>query len=183
MSTESRPQLTQEISSLDKVIELVPGTKAAESATNAGPDIDWDPVFSKHLARMKALAKLNLPRETSVPEGFPTVVDAPWVWDGADLKESDYILQLSEADIKEINNALAFFKGQSFFITPLVLKFMLTSAQQAKVPRLTTLHLELSLFQASRLVFVLSLVAFTMAVASLSFVVLIPSNILQRTMF
>jgi hypothetical protein len=113
MSTKLHPQLTQKLSSLDKVIELGPGSKTVVPVVNTAPNVDWDPVISKHLARTEALVKLNLPRETSVPDGFPTAIDAPWAWSGAALKESDYVLQLSEVDIKEINSALTLFKSQS----------------------------------------------------------------------
>jgi hypothetical protein len=111
MSTEARP--LQQVTSLDQVIELVNGTHTAP-IVRTGADVDWDPVLSKHTQRMKELAKLNLPRETAIPEGFPTHLNVPWAWEGSELKECDYILQLSDVDVKEIDAALANFKC-SFF--------------------------------------------------------------------
>jgi hypothetical protein len=112
MSTESRPLTTHELFTLDKVIELVSSPKTAIPTFIGAPDVDWDPVLEKHLARMKRLVELNLPRETSVPGDFPSTIDAPWVWSGEDFKGEEYVLHLSKADIKEIDASLVFFKGR-----------------------------------------------------------------------
>jgi hypothetical protein len=76
-----------------------------------GPNIEWNPSFSMYRERVRTLADLNIPRPMSVPEGFPNVVCAPWVWDGSDFKNEEYVLILSETDIVEIEQALAIYKG------------------------------------------------------------------------
>ncbi len=85
-----------------------------KSSIATGPNIKWNPSYDTFRARVEMLARLNLPRPENVPEGFPEVVDAPWVWDGSDMTdEPRYVVLLSEADILEVESALDYFKGNS----------------------------------------------------------------------
>jgi hypothetical protein len=79
-----------------------------------GPDIQWNPSFEKYSERVRMLGKLKIPRPTSVPEGYPEVIKAPWVWEGSDFQNEDYVLQLDTKDVDEVNTALAHFKGRTF---------------------------------------------------------------------
>ncbi|KAF2492837.1 Clavaminate synthase-like protein [Lophium mytilinum] len=76
-----------------------------------GPDIEWDPSVSTYEKRVATLAKQGLPRANEVPAGFPAKVDAPWVWSGADLDESKYIVKLDGTEIAEVEKALEHFKN------------------------------------------------------------------------
>jgi len=79
-----------------------------------GPDIQWYPSYETYLARVAALAKLNLPRPDTVPAGFPTAVRHARAWSGVDYSdESKYALRLTIEEITEVERALAFCKGCS----------------------------------------------------------------------
>jgi hypothetical protein len=78
---------------------------------NRGPDIDWNPSFSKYQARVRVLSKIPTPRPTCVPESFPKAVSAPWVWEGNNISEPNYMVILGAVDIDEAEEALAYFKG------------------------------------------------------------------------
>ncbi|KAF2669054.1 Clavaminate synthase-like protein [Microthyrium microscopicum] len=75
-----------------------------------GPDIQWMPSHETYVARAKALAKLAIHRPTRVPAGFPDVVIEPWAWTGNDTREEDYVLRLSDAEVTEVDAALAHYK-------------------------------------------------------------------------
>lgn len=90
--------------SIETVIETIPG-----------PDIQWNPSFETFQARVEALSKLDVPRPQNVPEAFPAVVAGPHVWTGAEFEdESKYAMQLSEAEVFEIERALSFFKSSLY---------------------------------------------------------------------
>lgn len=47
-----------------------------------------------------------------IPAGFPTAIHEKMAWVGADFaRETQYIQQLSEGDLAELENALAHFNG------------------------------------------------------------------------
>ncbi|KAK0714703.1 hypothetical protein B0H67DRAFT_489444 [Lasiosphaeris hirsuta] len=75
------------------------------------PNIDWFPSYKVYKDRVDRLAALNPNRPTTVPEGWPTHIDAERAWSGSDFKsENDYVVQLSPEDIAEIDAGLAHFK-------------------------------------------------------------------------
>jgi hypothetical protein len=78
------------------------------------PKIEWNPSYSTYQSRVEMLSKLQFSRLQSVPPGFPKLVEAPWVWDGSDYRnEQDYVFQLEEKDIEEIETAVKHFKSRS----------------------------------------------------------------------
>ncbi|KAI0047031.1 Clavaminate synthase-like protein [Auriscalpium vulgare] len=53
----------------------------------------------------------SLPRQP-LPDGFPVKVEGPMVWEASDwTDERQWLFELAEADLQEINEALAYFKG------------------------------------------------------------------------
>jgi len=78
-----------------------------------GPEIQWDPSYATYQSRVEMLSQLQFPRPQAVPTGFPKVVDAPWVWEGSTFRnDQDYILQLNEKDLQEIDEAVNYFKSK-----------------------------------------------------------------------
>lgn len=75
----------------------------------AGPVTD-----SKLLASHQDFKLPDPPAEmSSLPNGFPSVLDSPLAWTGQQLAcQSDYIHHLSEDEIQEIEAALQHFKGE-----------------------------------------------------------------------
>jgi hypothetical protein len=78
-----------------------------------GPDIQWHPSYETYLNRVSALASCCLKRPLTLPDGYPSQIETPWVWSGPDLDEQSYILHLKKEDIREIEQALSFFKGNN----------------------------------------------------------------------
>ncbi|KZF19187.1 Clavaminate synthase-like protein [Xylona heveae TC161] len=77
----------------------------------AQPDIQYKPDFEKfkQCGRLRQ-ANENLP--TTLPGGFPAKLSSPLVWHGKDIeKQTDWIYQLSDAQLDEIDAALKSFKG------------------------------------------------------------------------
>ena len=74
------------------------------------PDISYAPDFEKYQARTKQrLASGNL--NSGLPEGFPRKLDSDLVWEGKDLEGAfQWVYELSEAEIQEIEDALKHFK-------------------------------------------------------------------------
>ncbi|KAF9013811.1 Clavaminate synthase-like protein [Hymenopellis radicata] len=77
------------------------------------PDIGYHPDEAKWRARTaQRLAQDPKLRSVPLPEGFPAKVEGPIVWEGKDwTDESQFVYRLSTAELKEINEALAHFKG------------------------------------------------------------------------
>ena len=80
------------------------------------PDIEWLPSYDTYQARVERLAALDLTRPSHVPKGWPTRIDAPRNWTGSeftgDAVSKEYIVQLMEKDITEIEEALSYLKGR-----------------------------------------------------------------------
>lgn len=75
------------------------------------PDIEYHPDFAKYQARTQR-RKETESLQTTLPEGFPRALDSPLVWDGKDVEQrTDWIYQLSEVQLDEIDSALKSFKG------------------------------------------------------------------------
>jgi hypothetical protein len=76
------------------------------------PDIQWVPSFQTYTERVERLNHMCLERSTTVPNGWPTKLDAPRVWSGSDFKDQEkYITKLDKDDILEIESALKYYKG------------------------------------------------------------------------
>lgn len=75
------------------------------------PEIQYHPNLEQYQARTR-LRKETGSLQTSLPAGFPQKLVSPLVWEGKDVeKRSDWIYQLSDAQLDEIDVALKSFKG------------------------------------------------------------------------
>ncbi|KAK6354876.1 hypothetical protein TWF696_004007 [Orbilia brochopaga] len=83
------------------------------AAPGQQPDIEYHPDRDKFQARM-TLRLQNEPGllDTPLPAGFPVKVEGPIVWEGKDwTEEKQWVYELNEAELKEIEEALNHFKG------------------------------------------------------------------------
>ena len=75
------------------------------------PDISYAPDPEKYALRTKRRVENEKLHLIGLPVGFPQKLNSTFVWDGKDFaKESDYIYELSEKDVVEIESALEHFK-------------------------------------------------------------------------
>lgn len=74
------------------------------------PDIAYTPNFDSYQARVKRRQETEK-LDKSLPQGFPQKLVSDLVWDGRDLADKyDWNYVLTEADLKEIDDALKHFK-------------------------------------------------------------------------
>ncbi|CAF9903720.1 MAG: hypothetical protein GOMPHAMPRED_000513 [Gomphillus americanus] len=74
------------------------------------PDISYTPDLEKYLARVKRREKESLDR--TLPAGFPERLTSDLVWKGDSVAQQyDWAYELSDADIRELDNALHYFKS------------------------------------------------------------------------
>ena len=103
------------LSSLPATLEKYnPAYTSLGSHTEAqpGPDIAWNPSLETYLLRVRRLAKLGESLPTSVPAGFPASINSARVWSGSDFHdEKKYIVEFAPEDVREIEDALAYFKS------------------------------------------------------------------------
>ncbi|KAI5796410.1 hypothetical protein EDC01DRAFT_776325, partial [Geopyxis carbonaria] len=76
------------------------------------PDIHYQPSFSNYAARTaRRPATEDLP--TTLPEGFPTELNSPLAWKGADFtgeRKDEWVYSFSDAELDEIDSALQHFQ-------------------------------------------------------------------------
>ena len=79
------------------------------------PDIEYHPDYEKYLQRRaRRLAENPKLRDVPLPSGFPKRVEGPIVWEGKDwTSEGQWVYRLSELEMKEIDDALAYFRSKS----------------------------------------------------------------------
>ncbi|KAF8424962.1 hypothetical protein EV426DRAFT_75425 [Tirmania nivea] len=77
------------------------------------PDIAYHPDEGKYHARTaRRLAEDPSLPAVPLPAGFPARVDGPIVWEGSDwADEGQWVYQLSDAELKEVDAALEYFRG------------------------------------------------------------------------
>lgn len=76
------------------------------------PDIGYAPNRESYLARVKRRQETETLDKT-LPPGFPEKLVSELVWDGRELAKSyDWDYHLTEADLKELDDALKSFKGR-----------------------------------------------------------------------
>lgn len=90
---------------------------AAVQITRPGPvgqpDIDYAPSLDKYLARVKRRTE-NENLNSSLPDGFPSRLNSPLVWDGADITSKyNWTYELGGEELEEIEAALKHFQCQS----------------------------------------------------------------------
>ncbi|KAM0333519.1 hypothetical protein ACHAQA_002182 [Verticillium albo-atrum] len=74
------------------------------------PDISYHPDRAKYQARATRRAKLDLPK--TLPDGFPTQLQGPLVWEGEGLADRyQWTYVLSPAQLQEVDEALRHFKA------------------------------------------------------------------------
>lgn len=88
--------------------EFVPNENLITGATSA--DIGWIPDFAKFRERTAARSRTDR-FDDILPEGWPRSLDHPLVWSGDDLKEEQYVYELSPSQKLEIYSALSRLKG------------------------------------------------------------------------
>ena len=83
------------------------------ATTAKQPDIEYHPNLETYLQRKsrRIAENPNLPN-TPLPPGFPEWVDGPVVWEGNDwVGEDQWVYRLSETELKEISDALYYFRS------------------------------------------------------------------------
>lgn len=77
------------------------------------PDIDWQPNYSKYCERVQRnKLKRRCITNGELPFGFPREIhSSPLVWSGSELREDEYIFNLTQIEIREAETALKAFKG------------------------------------------------------------------------
>ena len=75
------------------------------------PDIEYHPNEEKWKARTaRRLAQDPSLPKSALPEGFPTRLESPLVWEGKDWKdESEWVYNLTQDHLKEIDDAVHHF--------------------------------------------------------------------------
>jgi hypothetical protein len=82
------------------------------SAVVPGPDIQWHPSYETYLRRVEALKQFSQDGSSeALPKGYTRFVNRPWAWKGSEIRKEDYLVQLTGADVNEVEYALGFFKG------------------------------------------------------------------------
>jgi hypothetical protein len=78
------------------------------------PDISYAPDRERWTTRTtQRLAEDPTLLSIPLPEGFPRKLDSPLVWEGKDWKdESQWVYNLSPAELKEIDEAVRHFHGR-----------------------------------------------------------------------
>jgi hypothetical protein len=112
LDSEHRKRTSEYIAHLQREIVRARNIDSiVESAVEPGPDIQWMPNYETYKARVAALEALGIERQTRVPEKFPDKVIEPWVWSGDDFEsEDEFVVRFSEDDVKEIEEALKYYK-------------------------------------------------------------------------
>ncbi|KAF8994584.1 hypothetical protein BDQ17DRAFT_1392391 [Cyathus striatus] len=77
------------------------------------PDIEYHPNVEKWKARIaRRLAEDPSLPNNALPDGFPKKLESPLVWEGKDWKgEDQWVYNLSEEQLKEIDDAVKHFRG------------------------------------------------------------------------
>lgn len=93
--------------------ETITATAPATGAPKQ-PDISYHPDEAKFRARTaRRLAEDPTLPQKPLPPNFPPSVEGPNVWEGKDwTDESQWVYNLSEAQLEEIDHALAHFESE-----------------------------------------------------------------------
>jgi hypothetical protein len=103
-----------------KPLDLSPGHhngNPGQAYAWSQPDIAYHPSPEGwHARTARRLAENPLLLKTPLPEGFPAKVESPLVWEGKDFKnEAQWVYNLTESDLKEIDDAVKHFHGMRTF--------------------------------------------------------------------
>lgn len=84
---------------------------AAVSQPPSQPDIAYAPDFDKYRARSQRRLVAEKLQAQALPAEFPSKLESDFVWDGESIKEAyQWVYQLGDDDIREIEEALKHFK-------------------------------------------------------------------------
>ena len=77
------------------------------------PSIAFQPNWADYLARANKLAAQRSPSEIhELPEGFPKAITGARAWSGQDVSGlEEFVIQLTDTHIAEIESGLKYFKG------------------------------------------------------------------------
>ncbi|KAJ5126733.1 hypothetical protein N7448_007512 [Penicillium atrosanguineum] len=79
----------------------------------AQPDIQYHPEFERYKERTRRRKETETLQDT-VPVGFPQKLTSPLVWEGKEIeKRDDWVYQLSDAQLDEIDKGLQIFKARN----------------------------------------------------------------------
>ncbi|KAG6846235.1 hypothetical protein H0H93_015136, partial [Arthromyces matolae] len=97
------------ISNSDHVLD----TPRNDAKAPQQPDIEYHPDEAKWKARTaRRLAEDPSLLKASLPDGWPTKLESPLVWQGSDWKdEKQWTYDLNDVQLKEIDDALKHFRG------------------------------------------------------------------------
>ncbi|RPA98688.1 Clavaminate synthase-like protein [Choiromyces venosus 120613-1] len=109
-----RDATTKQIEDNLSTSENLATLKSSESPSDS--TIDWIPSYRSYLYRsQRRLKQGGLTK--ALPEGFPARVESPLAWTGSELKKEEYIIELSEEEILEIEGGLRDFKKSKLQIS------------------------------------------------------------------
>ena len=75
------------------------------------PDIQYHPEYEKYKERTRRRKETET-LQSILPENFPKKLVSPLVWEGKDVeKRDDWVYQLNDDQLDEIDAALKSFKG------------------------------------------------------------------------
>ncbi|KAF9533569.1 hypothetical protein CPB83DRAFT_757892 [Crepidotus variabilis] len=79
------------------------------------PNLEYHPDYTNYILRRdQRLAEDPTLPQTALPLGYPKKVGGPIVWEGSDWKnEAQWVYQLSEEELKEIDDGLHYFKRRN----------------------------------------------------------------------
>lgn len=77
------------------------------------PVIEYHPDYAEYLQQSaRRLAENPSLLDISLPFGFPGRVEGPIIWEGKDWQgEHQWVYQMNDAELEEIDGALQYFKG------------------------------------------------------------------------
>jgi hypothetical protein len=91
---------------------LTHATPATAFGPQGQPDISYHPDVSKYRDRVQRRQQGDALTAT-LPDGFPTQLDADLVWEGTSLAEKyDWTFVLDAAQLREIDDAVQHFKSK-----------------------------------------------------------------------
>jgi hypothetical protein len=102
------------ISNMSVATQTVTAATLSTEHTRVQPDISYAPDRERWSTRTaQRLAEDPTLLSIPLPEGFPRkLIDSPLVWEGKDWKnESQWVYNLSPAELKEIDEAVRHFHG------------------------------------------------------------------------
>ena len=94
--------------------QTVTATNLSTENTRRQPDISYTPDRERWSTRIaQRLAEDPTLPSIPLPEGFPQKLESPLVWEGKDWEnESQWVYNLSPAELKEIDEAVRHFHGR-----------------------------------------------------------------------